>query len=287
MVQQRQVSKTEYRGLEGSRSRPAMNQIVELLCGNWLGTIVAIGGIGLAIFFHWRSKTIGRLAIVSHDVALIDGDSEGFPSEVVIQYRNEEVQRVSSSTIWIWNDGNGTVRRNDIAESDPLSLKFSGNILNQKIRNITPQSLQAVADTPQSKKGIVQYDFEFLNPNDGFALEVVHTGDSGPPECLGTIMNPSRRPRYKGRAYGTAADWQEKLGRTLTFFLMLGFLLMGIVEFLGVQYDEIISFLDREEAPPWAYGTMGIAFGILMALMLWFTRRRIPLSILIDNSEKN
>ena len=46
----------------------------EFLSQGWVGTIVGIVGITLAMFFYWRSQIVGVITLQSHDVSMI-GDS--------------------------------------------------------------------------------------------------------------------------------------------------------------------------------------------------------------------
>ena len=109
-----------------------MQEFIRFLSLNqgWIGTIIeAIG-----LFLFWRSQISGIVAFQSRDVAMIGCSDAVFPAEVEVRYRGAQVPRLISSTVWIWNAGKKTVRGTDIVAHDPLRLRFSGEVLDVRIR---------------------------------------------------------------------------------------------------------------------------------------------------------
>ena len=260
-----------------------MDPIMKILSANWLDAIILIGRICLALAgcSPWRPKVIGRLDVVSLDSTLFDRTAASLPPEAVLQYRNKEVERLSSSIVWVWNDGNGTLQKSEIADLDQLSLKFDGRILDHKIRGSTNIAISGNTELPSNENRVIRYSFEFLNPRDGLVLEVLHTGTSRRPECLGTVKNPSRTPRYKGRAHGVRVDPWEKPMRAAMFVTTCFLLLIGVFGLLGIHDDEIARLFYRDDAPAWFYGVLGSLAGFTMAWTLWFSRRRVQRSLVI------
>lgn len=260
-----------------------MSQFIEFLSQNWIGALLAIVGIAIGLFGLLRSKTVGVIAIQSHDVSLIGRDSSGLPTEVDIRYRGTSIPRLTSSTVFIWNKGTATIRKTDIAKSDPLGLRFSGDVFHQKIRSFSDQSIQAATSVLQDSEEVVLYDFEFLNPKDGFVLEVFHTGKSKHPDCIGTVMNSSRCPQYAGHAWGTSSKSEHRFNRFAYWVIFVGGLLMCVDGFFDEPISKALPTFEESQPPVWLIGILGIGFVVLGGIFLWTTRLRIPASLLAED----
>ena len=257
-----------------------INQIIALLSQNWIGALLALTGIAIGLFGLLRSRTAGIIAIQSHDVSLIGRNSSGFPAEVDIRYRGASIPRLTSSTVFIWNMGTATIKGNEIAKSDPLRLKFNGSVFGQRIRCSSEGSIQATANIFQDSEEVVCYGFDFLNPKDGFVLEVFHVGDSQHPDCLGTVMNSSKHPQYWGHAWGASSKSKHRIDRLIFWGILVSGLLMCIEGFFDEPISKVLPSLEEPRAPSWLVGILGIIVAIFSGLGLWATRLRIPSSLL-------
>lgn len=256
------------------------NQVLEYLFQNWIETLLAIVGVVIGLFGLLRSRAVGIVAIQSHDISLISRDTSEFPAELDIRYRGASIPRLTSSTVFIWNRGSATIRRRDIAESNPLTLKFDGSVFNQRISCSTDESIQAVSSIVQDSKHSVSYDFEFLNPKDGFVMEILHAGDSKHPNCLGTIMNSSKRPQYWGHAWGASSKIDHRFNRFLVWLMLVLGLVMSIEGFFEEPLGKMLPPFEEPRGLGWIVGIFGICVAVLAGLGLWVTRLRIPSSLL-------
>ena len=130
----------------------------EFLSQGWVGTIVGIVGITLAVVFYWRSQIAGVITLKSHDVSMI-GDSAVFTDGVEVRYRDTPVPRITSSTVWMWNAGRKTVEGSKIVPHDPLQLRFDGEILNVRIRKATRDVLRFTAHASEEASRMVRLGF--------------------------------------------------------------------------------------------------------------------------------
>ena len=171
--------------------------------------ILGTASLVLALFLYWRSQISGILAWQSRDVSMIGSSGGVFPSEVEVQYRGTPVPRIISSTVWIWNAGKKTLSGADIVAHDPLQLRFDGEILDVRIKKVSREVLRITAATSEEARSAVCFDFEFLDPDDGGVVEVLHTGSTKAPECTGTIIGLPRGPQRLGPAFDslTPSEW--------------------------------------------------------------------------------
>ena len=213
-----------------------MQEFINLLNQNqaWLGPIVGMASIALALFLYWRSRISGIITCQSRDVSMIGGSNAVFPSEVEVRYRGTLVPRIISSTVWVWNAGKKTVRGTDIVAKDPLQLSFSGEVLNVRIRKMSREVVQIKADISEEVNSKVRCGFEFLDPGDGDVLEVLHTGSDKTPECTGTIIGLPKGPQYLGHVWNAYAPfkWEGRARKTLPVRVAL---------FVGIALGLVIS----------------------------------------------
>ena len=228
-----------------------------------------MGLVGL--YLYWRSQISSIIAFQSDDMSMIGHSTAIFPIGTEVRYRGTPVPRITSSTVWIWNEGKKTVRGADVVE--PLQLRFGGEVLNVRIRTVSREAVKfAVAtptDTSEEARRIVYFGFEFLDPGDGGVLEVLHTGSAEAPEFTGTIIGLPRGPKHWGSPTpDDPARWLE----WFMAFLLLGLGLAFLMEpHLAEDPEVYIPF--RIRAP------LGLLIWSLALLLIRRLRRRAPSSL--------
>jgi hypothetical protein len=159
----------------------------ETLGAGWIGTTLGIVGIGLAIYFYIRTKPSTRILYQTGGVRLI-GEHSALPNEVSVSFREVPVRALTTSTIVVWNGGNTTIDGNSVVQSDPLRFCFGvdAQILSTEVlktsREVVRFSLVTDAD-----RSAVLIAFDFLDPNDGAVVKILHTGGEVHGEARGTI----------------------------------------------------------------------------------------------------
>ena len=268
-----------------------MEELIRFLSQGWIGTIVGIAGVTLAVFFHLRSRKSSIIAIQSKDVSMIGGDAV-FPDEVEVRYRETSVPRLTSSLVWIWNAGNKTVKGSEIVAHDPLRLRFGGEILNVRIRKVTREVLRITANTSEEEAiGTVCWGFEFLDPGDGGVLEVLHSGSTEAPKSTGTIIGLPKGPQYLGTAWGVDASskWERNRRRFVMCalpILPLSFISGGIAS--TYLTNEALPLVDPQEPSRilWDVGLLCVLLAAVLAHLMWRIRRQVPSSLVEHKNEK-
>ena len=97
-----------------------------------------------------------------------------------VLFEGKRVPALSVSRIAIWNAGTETLRGSDVAPRDPLCILHpsSADILKVKIIESSRTALEVALTATSADQNSGQITFEFLDPGDGFLLEVVHTSTS-------------------------------------------------------------------------------------------------------------
>ncbi len=178
-----------------------VNRILELLEYGWIGTLVGLLGIVLAVYFYLRSRVGACLAQQHEEVRLIGGGGATFPEEVEVRFHDTVVPQITSTKIWIWNAGVLTIRGADIVASDPLRVEFDDgtSVLKASIlKQSRPVLGTQVGRAPDESRVLITFDF--LDRSDGLLLEVLHSGAVGNFRLVGTLRGIPRGISNLGHA---------------------------------------------------------------------------------------
>jgi hypothetical protein len=267
-----------------------MSQILEFLSQPWVGSSLGIFGIVAAVIFYLRSRRIARLSFQKDEVAIIGGSGAAFPEEVTISFAGAPVNRVTASRFVIWNSGNTTLSGSQIVQSDQLRLELKGkvNVLKIELLRVSRQVNAAWIKQREGAIGIVDVGFDYLDPSDGLAIEVLHSGGRSDLNFAGTLRGlPSGI-----KDYGRAPWYFDRRFRNLPFpfghflkTLIIFSLCVGLsATTLALLQPQLIlwfpSLAEKEVSNPlevrWLFVFIGVTYTALPLLILWLRRRRYP-----------
>ncbi|MBC7985504.1 MAG: hypothetical protein H7X93_02375 [Sphingomonadaceae bacterium] len=210
-----------------------------------MGSLIGILGITLAIIFHFRARQIARLYYLVGDNLLIWPKEDRHDDGLEIRCDGIVVPRVTSTSFGIWNSGTTTIQGQSIVDSDRLRLVLTkgGQILRATITSFT-------RDVNGCSIKIVDGDacelhFDFLDPGDGFSVQIVHSSSMKSLEPIGTIMGlPQSVMPFK----------LNPIGRFFDFVIFAVPVLFGLL-FLGTSI-----YLSLSLAFPWKLIPMLVLF---------------------------
>lgn len=263
--------------------------IVDILSLPWVGTVAGIFGVGLAVFSYFRTKRSPRLAYQISEFSVVGGLGARFPQELEISFAGTKVDRVTSSRIVLWNDGNTTFDREQIVSSDPLRFQLSeGRILQATIQNTTRDVNGVTLDSPAHSRGSVTVDFDYLDPRDGCAITIIHSGPRGSISCKGTLKELPGGPtqiRSSASINLVNVGWvvsAKRGGFVLWAPIVVGVIAM-IIGLFAPQVARTLLFVDSStivvNGPVWAVVGTGFVYASLPAMWLWYYRRRYPATL--------
>jgi hypothetical protein len=235
-----------------------------------VGVVIAIATTALALRLHSKGLRRVSLRFMSGDVSLVSpSDSIETDHFLEIWYAGKQVPRVTSTSYGIWNDGTETFRHADIVESDPLRLHLtdaSSRILQVSVEGQTRTVNRAVARVVSDEDVVL--DFDFLDPTDGFRVEVLHTGTPGTLEVAGTIRGLKAGIQHF-RPYASIERF--------TVGVVGAAVLVSVLLLAGV----LVTIAAVAIAAPWPknalYGASFVIFAALMAFAIWPSNQTEPL----------
>ncbi len=277
-----------------------MSDVLQLLSIPWVGSGLGILGILAAVFFYIRSRKNSRLSFQRDEIAIIGGSGAAFPREVAISFADSPVDRVTATRYVIWNSGNTTLSGAQIVQSDPLrlELKSDGKVLRVSILRVSRPVNGAWLKPREVVANIVDIGFDYLDPNDGLVIELLHSGPRSDLNLHGTLRGlPSGATDW-----GRAAWYFDRRLRQLPFPFNTSIILVIWISFLfgllsvvaAIMIPSIFqlypSLAEIKASDPmsirWPILFTGIIYILLSGLFLWLKRRRYPTS-LEPNQEKN
>jgi hypothetical protein len=162
-----------------------------ILADAWgpIGAVLAALAIVVGGVLAWWFARGPRLVMQVSGSTLVSRPSD---HRISVLYRDKPVQRVTQSLVWIWREGRGTIRAEDIVAADPIKLSvpdgehvLDADVLAQS-KDTNGASVEVETDDVGTNVGV---SFEYLDPRQGVLIEVLHTAES-PTEISvsGTIM---------------------------------------------------------------------------------------------------
>lgn len=156
-----------------------MDAFLEWLSIPSLSSGIGIAGIILALVTLWYSRSVYRISVHSDTNDLLGMADPLLPRKVDVFYDGEPVENLVSSSFVVWNSGNKVIGKDALKTIEPLRIELNGQskILNLDIVKINNPTTN-ISLTPDSSGKTILLGFDFLEKNNGFRLEVLHTGEA-------------------------------------------------------------------------------------------------------------
>jgi hypothetical protein len=161
----------------------------QLMDKAWFGTIIAILGVGIAIYFYFKTRVVVSISSQMRGIRLIGSQAVAISPALTVLYHDQKVPRLARSEVVIWNDGNSTIKGGDIVQSDSLRLEFGTDvqILEASVVRATRQVNDVTVVVPQEQRNAALISFDFLDKGDGMRIVLLHTAKKLVPTIKGTI----------------------------------------------------------------------------------------------------
>lgn len=132
----------------------------------------------LAIYFHNQSRNIQELIFFESPNKSVLVDIKDSTGLVVAVAGEKDITSLISTNIAIWNNGNKTIKKNNILKPIklilPQDVKVVGNIKVKKNRD--EFNFKATKSTKYNN--IISIEWDFLKQGDGALIQLFHTGST-------------------------------------------------------------------------------------------------------------
>ena len=141
----------------------------------------------IGYYFYNKGKQKRYLSYVKNSSTLINKLDDDFYNGINITFCNQKIDKLTSTVFRVWNSGNAAILKQDIAQLDPLKIHCNSKILTSRIVKKSEDSFQIATLHDAEKKSIV-LDLDFLEKDNGFICEIIHTGQSSDLSFSGKII---------------------------------------------------------------------------------------------------
>jgi len=277
-----------------------MDSIFNFFNQGWVGSMIGVIGVvfGVIGMFSYKfSRSTAKPSYQKSSLRLLGRKEDNLPDDVSVLFKGTEVERLTKTTIVIWNNGTEVLSGEDIVESDLLRFSFpeGSNILSFNIIKNTRDTNDFFLSKDEGRNNELVINFSYLDPQDGATIEILHDSENRYPEIIGTIKGIPKGVEDLGRVYSNKPVNAKPrfnlifLNRKLIFWTAI---IMGLSLFiLGLLPNGIVEIALNEKAIE-NKGSLKIAFVITGALytllpasMLWYRREKYPKALKVDAIE--
>lgn len=271
-----------------------LDTVLNALAPGWVGSSIGLLGIIAAVVTYLLTRQRTSLVYRHTGDRLLGLKDGGLPADITVQYRNQDIPRLTRSIVVMWNAGEKTISGTELVKSDPLRLLIpeDGRILSVTVLRVSREVIDFKCLTVETKPNEVGIEFAFLDPADGAAIEVLHTSEARNVEVHGTIRGLPKGIRNLGAIFGRRVIGSA-MRRTMPRFMspkVLGWVVVAIgAIFAAVGMFFPFGDLDRKPKTEVPVGLIVMSAGLLYATLgmalVWITRRRYPRTLRVDELE--
>lgn len=141
--------------------------------------ILTIVSLISAVYFYRKSKEQRNplsYYVTFREIDKLYSDN----SEIRISFRDEIVERVYTTYVWFWNAGRKPILPQDVRPNQKLDMRISDDDYTLRIldyRIVTTSRPEVGVQVARASDNMLTIAFEFLDRNDGWLIELQHTGD--------------------------------------------------------------------------------------------------------------
>jgi hypothetical protein len=224
-----------------------------------IGVVLAVVGLGTGYYFYKRSIRQPILKHYTWALDVVGGFSHPVLEGMEVIFKGASVHRLTASTITLWNAGNATLDRDAIAQRDPIriQLRGEGRILEATVTKSTGAANNVSLDL-DDEGGVVLIGFDFLDPQDGAVVRVLHTSPERYPEVRGVLKGAQLAEAIRLRSITPFIAY-----RTLRLMLLMTAILMALAAFIPDSLYASLATLKQVSAQ-----TGALPLGARLALLV-------------------
>jgi hypothetical protein len=143
------------------------------------GTVTGVIGLYLARYYYLLAKPTLKIAASFDSTTLISKNRSENISELEILYRGKKVDNLSAANLIFWNTGNRPIRRADFMDPDEafrIIVDGGVDLARFEIAVESDSRNGAKIRLLQADSSCLIIEFDFLEVNQGFRVEILYSG---------------------------------------------------------------------------------------------------------------
>lgn len=151
-------------------------EIVKLIVNSPIASFfLAVFGIIIAVVFYYKGKRLKNPTFSIRSFNLVKDFSKKL-ANLEVFYSGDKVENLTVSKVAFWNDGNETIRQDDIASSDHLKININDKYVLYDVEVLASTNKANQFNIHKENNISALITFEYLDPNDGAVIQVTHSG---------------------------------------------------------------------------------------------------------------
>jgi hypothetical protein len=236
-----------------------------------MGVVLALAAIPPVASRLWRRGP--RLAFQARSDELLDVRIQPFIESIRVRHGRRSIERLTLTTLVLWNAGRDAVRAADLDEKDPLRFQFEDNaqILEWKRVAVAREGFTANLMVDQSRRNELILGVPYLNPGDGLVVDIWHTGSSAHPHPRGSIQGPAKWFESRGTLETLILSSVLNLQIVAAQAMLLSFFLIFLVDIDTVKFKRGFS----QEIGQGILYAISILLMVPQAVVIWTQAHRL------------
>ena len=219
--------------------------------------IGAIIGIVISWIFYRLQKRRKELSWSIENINLIRGYSSLFDNKLEIRYAGNEIENLTISRITLWNSGNETIDKQDVAIPLFMAPAEDLTVLDVEILKASTIGNRFEVKRLTGSDALV-VSFDYVDPNQGAVIQIIHTGTTVLPFQVYGEVKGVKEIGFKWKG----ADRERLMHIVLLIFAIFS----SIPAFLDIYQRFFVGNLSPYAPPIW----LSIATSFLVIALVIF-----------------
>lgn len=250
---------------------------------------IAVIGSLFGVLAYIRPRKRQKLLYQTSGIQYFEEQEFALPSDFVMTFQGENVERLAKTTLILWNGGTDVLRGEDIIVDNPIRIRLpeERRILRNRLIGESGQSNRMRIEEILGKTNELAISYDYLNIDDGAVIEVMHDAKEHDPTIIGAAKGLSGGPKGLGNVtfHDIEKPERKRTRRALMIVMIAGIMSLTIS---GVSWvSRIPSWSAFGEVLPsvgsysivLVLGFLGLIYTIMPTYVFWKNRRRYPKSL--------
>lgn len=168
-----------------------MSTLSEVINSGWFSWAVGlVGGTAISGFFYKKALREPKACYAIRSMGVIEMSKHPTIQEgVSVQYKGDPIERLTASTVTVWNGGSSVLDGGLIVLRDPLRVAVPEGCRILEVVQVVDPNPQCGCNVAIDKENpeVALINFDYLDPKNGFSFRMLHTASQWQERLVGSV----------------------------------------------------------------------------------------------------